>query len=257
MMTIQVDSRESALLPLLTNVVRTSFPLTCQIQSTLLPIGDIHILNPSGKITLVIERKTVSDLLSSIQDGRYNEQSVRLNSFELSNHQIVYLVEGDINPNQLLAYSTMVSLQFYKGFSVIRTSSLSETAYVVAQCAHKMHINMEKKKEIYSFEKTTNALDTMAYSSVVANQVKKQNITTNNIDELMLSQIPGVSATMARALLSKFDGSLFKLMTALRQDSADPNGVGCLTGITWVISGGKIQQMNKMTLAKVRNYLTK
>ena len=44
---------------------------------------------------LIIERKSLSDLIASIKDGRYNEQSYRLiHSSGLYRHHIVYLIEG-------------------------------------------------------------------------------------------------------------------------------------------------------------------
>ena len=36
-------------------------------------------------------------MLSSIKDGRYEEQSYRLNGLSHHNHNIVYLIEGDVN----------------------------------------------------------------------------------------------------------------------------------------------------------------
>ena len=44
-------------------------------------------------------KKTVNDLLSSIVDGRYKEQSLRLDNYNLHNHNIIYLIEGDMRNN--------------------------------------------------------------------------------------------------------------------------------------------------------------
>ena len=41
---------------------------------------------------LIIERKSLSDLESSIKDGRYKEQSFRLNEAPIINHNIIYLL---------------------------------------------------------------------------------------------------------------------------------------------------------------------
>ena len=43
-----------------------------------LEIGDIIIKNDNNKTILIFERKSLSDLISSIKDGRYKEQSFRL-----------------------------------------------------------------------------------------------------------------------------------------------------------------------------------
>ena len=49
----------------------------------------IHAL----KLPFLIERKSLNDLESSIKDGRYNEQSLRLDKYDLANHNIYYLIE--------------------------------------------------------------------------------------------------------------------------------------------------------------------
>ena len=80
------------------------------ITSKPLPIGDVIIKSiiknrnsenmemVTGTETeeLIIERKSISDLLSSIKDGRYEEQSYRLNGSQTHNHNIIYLIEGGI-----------------------------------------------------------------------------------------------------------------------------------------------------------------
>ena len=98
---------------------------------------------------MIIERKSLSDLASSIKDGRYAEQSFRLNNYNFQNHNIVYLIEGDLryweksggryNKIPLKTfYVTMFSLQYYKGFSVMRTLNLTETAEYILRSAEKM-----------------------------------------------------------------------------------------------------------------------
>ena len=56
------------------------------ITTSNLPIGDIVILNDHNEEQLIIERKSISDLAASIKDGRYAEQSFRLNNYKLHNH---------------------------------------------------------------------------------------------------------------------------------------------------------------------------
>ena len=67
------------------------------IYNQVLHLGDVIIKTDNDEIILIIERKTISDLLSSIKDGRYAEQSLRLSNMNCSNHQIIYLVEGVIS----------------------------------------------------------------------------------------------------------------------------------------------------------------
>ena len=57
-----------------------------------LNLGDIHFYYNSNLI-LLIERKTMSDLASSIKDGRHREQKFRLKT-QKKNCKVLYLYEG-------------------------------------------------------------------------------------------------------------------------------------------------------------------
>ena len=60
-----------------------------------LPLGDVIICGNNKEEKILIERKSLSDLAASIKDGRYEEQSYRLNGSPYHNHNIIYLIEGD------------------------------------------------------------------------------------------------------------------------------------------------------------------
>ena len=62
------------------------------ISSENLAIGDIIIKDSSKKELVIIERKSITDLASSISDGRYNEQSLRLQNTSIPNHNIIYMI---------------------------------------------------------------------------------------------------------------------------------------------------------------------
>ena len=77
---------------------------------------------------MIIERKTLNDLASSLRDGRYREQSYRLNGTNIHNHNIVYLIEGEkeryTNRFTKVPYSTlmvtMFCIQYYEGFHYLK-----------------------------------------------------------------------------------------------------------------------------------------
>ena len=101
----------------------------------------------------IIERKTINDLMASIRDGRYEEQSFRLKySSSLPSHNIVYLLEGGGSAHASAEkkkryYSAMTSLLFFKGFSVLRTSHLQESVDTIVHIAEKMQRDLRKGKE--------------------------------------------------------------------------------------------------------------
>ena len=96
-MIIKVDNREQDLLKQIQNLV-LFIPAFKQlkVETAALPLGDIIILDDTEE-KLIIERKCLTDLLASIKDGRYEEQSYRLNGLNHHNHNIYYLIEGDVN----------------------------------------------------------------------------------------------------------------------------------------------------------------
>jgi ERCC4-type nuclease len=132
-MFIKVDYREHELLTKI-NLLISSNPSfkEIQVKTENLDLGDIIISNNDEDL-LIIERKSISDLISSIKDGRYEEQSFRLDGLTHHKHNIIYLIEGDINKinkfqdnnvDKLMVYSAILSLNYYKGFSVLRTLSI-------------------------------------------------------------------------------------------------------------------------------------
>ena len=99
-MKLVIDSREQSLIKLLRSDIDNSiqfFKKEINIETGNLAIGDLIIYGDDEKELIIFERKSLSDLASSIGDGRYNEQSFRLNDHALHNHNIVYLIEGDFD----------------------------------------------------------------------------------------------------------------------------------------------------------------
>ena len=163
-------------------------------------------------------------MASSIKDGRYAEQSFRLNNYNFHNHNIVYIIEGDLRYWQMKGgkynkmpiktfYTTILSLQYYKGFSVMRTLNTNETAEYILHSADKISRSKNKCYSDTSGNITRNIKD---YANVV-NKVKKKNITPDNIGEILLSQLSAISSSIAKVIIKKF-GSLYKLIKAIDED---------------------------------------
>ena len=84
-------------------------------------------------------------------------------------------------------YVTLFSLQYYKGFSVIKTKDISETAQYILFMLDKMSRAKDKKSNYLRDSK-----DLPKNYCEVVNKVKKKNIRPDNIGEIILSQIPGI-----------------------------------------------------------------
>jgi ERCC4-type nuclease len=298
---IRLDTREKELQTKITEIIATN-PTFKDIQMTVecLPLGDIIIMHPSLKDVeaLIIERKCVNDLLSSIKDGRYEEQSYRLNGNAVHNHNIMYLIEGDVRKGSLksmnqMLYSAMFSLNYYKGFSVMRTFSLEETALFLCNSVVKL-MNGEKKgrKAFYlnnglnngnnginalnNALKDGDGLQELANTSLTSNNildtslnhvhnvsnslnkeyiglvksVKKENITQQNIDEIMLCQIPGISNVTAIALIKHFK-NLLQLMHAFQENPE------CWREVSYVNEKNQSRKISKTIGTNICKYLLK
>ena len=248
-MIINVDYREKNLLKKLEALKQENKFNKITITTSNLPLGDVIILNDKGEEKLIIERKSISDLAASIKDGRYAEQSFRLNNYKMHNHNIVYLIEGDIRGwdntkgrytkiKAKTLYVTMHCLQYYKGFSVVKVNSMVETAEYIIRAVDKM---CRDKKISYYDTSMNNVTNIKDYCEVV-NKVKKKNIKPENIGEIILSQIPGISSKTSLTIMEKF-GSLYNLLDQLKKDPK------CLNNIMLKTSNGN----RKISSTSVRN----
>jgi ERCC4-type nuclease len=212
-----------------------------EIKSERLSLGDIILHDPSQgqqKDIVIFERKTLNDLAASIRDGRYKEQSFRLIETAAATgfhtHNIVYIIEGDLAQynekhsqiTKTALQSAMVSLMYYKGFSVIRTMNVGETAEFILNFADKVaKESADGMRPAYHDEAktatTTTATTTASYSEVSAKKEKRDYITRENIGEIMLAQVPGVSAKMAAAILAKYGGSIYEFLGELHRKIAN------------------------------------
>ena len=210
-----------------------------EIKSERLPLGDVILHDPSqgqglGRDIVIFERKTLADLAASIRDGRYKEQSFRLIETAAATgfhtHNIVYIIEGDLTRyderhtqiTKTALQSAMVSLMYYKGFSVVRTMNVGETADFILHFADKVAKEGPLSVADTGAMATATATPTaQAYSEVSAKKEKRDYITRENIGEIMLSQVPGISAKMASAILAKYGGSMYEFLGDLHRKIND------------------------------------
>lgn len=256
---------------------------------------------------VLVERKTVADLAASIKDGRYDEQSYRLKGLAattMHSHNILYLIEGAIENTACKApewmrkyrqqqqpaattsaatasidrhtlFSALLSINHYKGFSVMRTMDCDETAFFLCNSVHKMVTN-RAKGVAPCYQLPTAAASTAPPAAAappaaltptsgeedmppnqpterdyctVVKKVKKENVTAKNIGEIMLCQIPGIGSSVAIALLEQF-GTLPRLMHAIEEDRT------CLDTVKTVDEKGNARKISSTVKKKLCEYLT-
>ena len=283
-MIIKVDNRESELLKKIEYLVQNNeYYKEIKISVENLPLGDF-IINDEVNDLIIIERKTINDLLASIKDGRYEEQSYRLNGINHPNHNITYLIEGNIsNTNsklikqknekeQSMVYSAMFSVCYFKGFTVMRSFDMSETATILCNMAYKLikskdrsmyyqtSISISTSKTNDSIKETCECIKepdnnedglkeytSKDYCSVVK-RVKKENITPDNIGEIMLCQIPGISSQTAKAVLCKFK-NIKDLIKSIEENK------NCLNDIHTTSDKNKMRKLSKKNIENIIHFL--
>lgn len=286
-MFIKVDYREKELQDKLSYYI-SFIPAfrNLKVISENLPLGDI-IITDNNEDILIIERKSVSDLLSSIKDGRYEEQSYRLNGNKVHNHNVIYLVEGDINKlnmnmfkdvkiEKLTFYSALFSLNYYKGFSVIRSFSLDESALFICNSTVKLMKGLTTNRKGF-YSNSINSINSISNNQCetdsqlqtptpvlpietveqsekdyigLVKKVKKENITTENIDEIMLCQIPGVSSTTSISIIKEFK-TISNLIKCLEENNE------CLNNVTNTNNKGQTRKITKTSIANIVKFLLK
>lgn len=267
-MKIIVDERETELFNKCQNIITSENNKSVELHKRVLPLGDILITTNDDKDILLVERKSFSDLLASIKDGRYEEQSYRLmhSSLDFPKHSIVYLLEGLFsqlrNPvEKKTIYSAMTSLFYFKGFSVFKTSNVNETAEWLISTATKIEKDMAKGKAPYYVglniqpSEDKEVMPTIASSGQthsdycnVVKKIKKENVTPENIGEIMLSQIPGISSVTAIAIMKKY-GTLANLIQEIQRNENTMSDVMC------EVSGGKLRKISKTSIESIKKYL--
>ena len=273
-MKIIVDEREASLYALLTQQPRDD--KKPRIEKRVLPLGDILFTSDDESITYqVIERKSVADLLASVKDGRYAEQSYRLGNCFPNRHNILYLIEGPVRDHdKKLVFACMASLNYFKGFSITRTVSLAETAQYIEITADKIARELEKGTSVSvssapatvsvatvstAHTSTTvtpsdnapivevqQATSTFDYCSVVK-VAKKANITRDNIGQLMLMQIPGISSTISGEIMRPF-ATFAAFIDHLRTEPAYLDTIV-------LESSGKKRKLGSNIIAAIKEYL--
>jgi crossover junction endonuclease MUS81 len=110
-MNIVIDVREKLLFENCNYLIKSNTTFKdITIKSKNLDLGDIIIKDKDNNDILIIERKTISDLICSIKDGRYKEQKERLLHSIKNNVRKIMLIEGNNMNNFTLSTKTFNSV---------------------------------------------------------------------------------------------------------------------------------------------------
>uniref|UniRef100_A0A6C0BS99 ERCC4 domain-containing protein n=1 Tax=viral metagenome TaxID=1070528 RepID=A0A6C0BS99_9ZZZZ len=241
---ISVDYREVDLIKELNRLSSSNEKWkTIVIREDNLQIGDINVCNDVGDIKLIVERKTIKDLASSIEDGRYKEQGFRLDASVTHNHNIIYMIEGDIMKykpyrksriDRDAIMSALTSIHYSKGFCVYKTISVEESATWLLQ----MVLKITKGKLCSFYENPDLKTD---YVDAV-HKTKKRDLKMDNMLQIILCQIPGVSCSISKVICEKYK-SIPALIDALRND------MNVLDDLKTTTTTGKKRKISSKTIS--------
>ena len=268
-MLIKIDNRENIVydtcLKLLNEIqMKPNINTNIEIIKEQLNIGDIILFDDKNEPILIFERKTLNDLASSICDGRYKEQSYRLNETNVSNHNIVYLIEGNLENykqkfnriDKSALYSSIVTLHCFKGFSVLRSNSINETSEYILRFALKIQkegvnklFNLNKKSDNSDVDNVNNNVDSnkLEYTDVITTK-KKNYVNESNIHIIWLMQISNVSNNIAKVIIDKYE-TIWNLRETLNKD------INCLNDIKLVTQTGKQRSIGKNVIENIKKFI--
>lgn len=158
---------------------------------------------PEDAPTLCFERKTWSDLASSLCDGRYAEQKSRIldNGTDSSACQYAYVVEGPIpswdearrGPSSKCMWTALVKTALRDGLHVLHANTTEDTASLLLYALDQL-----RKGEL--------APDRRPRRSVPGVQKRKRDnlVTSEGILRAMLTTVPGMSADRATAVCERY-----------------------------------------------------
>lgn len=235
-----IDYREDKLIKLLDEK-------TIEYKTSNLELGDIifkYNKNDNQLLEIIIERKEINDLISSIKDKRYKEQKQRLlANIKPIETQVVYLIEGYSskirNPRDIKMYQgSLLSMLFRDNIKLLHTEDLDDTADIIERLYNRLKKNIKDfigdidftpiqykggndkdDNTIVESNIETKTIDiTMKGSSYLETRVKKKksdNITPENCSILMLTYLPGISSQLAIEILKHFDNKISVLLNYL------------------------------------------
>lgn len=213
---IFIDSREHQLYNNIIERDLDKYKDNINITKKQLELGDIII--EYNEIQMIFERKTMNDLLSSITDGRYKEQKMRL----LSNYtNINYLIEGtdiissnNINKQQLLTSVYYHSI-YRDNIKIFFNKNINDTITFLLLLSTKI---IDNPNNFINTTSNNTFIDTCKIKSK-----KIDNIDKETCYLLQLSQIPGISKEIAKNIRDKYPSMNILLKTL--SNSENPNKI--------------------------------
>lgn len=193
-----------------------------------LDLGDVEVVHGSER--WVFERKSISDLYSSIVDGRYREQKQRMLS-HVCQVNVTYIIEsvqnwcvpwagyrGTSGSVCEMLVSAILNLQYRDGVRVVFTKDAKDTCNFIEAFVKRVSHNKFAKSATHVASE---------YVPTIKSK-KKDNIDRRTCLSLQLSCIPGVSLKTANKVIEALGvTTMHDLYTQLTQEKGDAKAKLC------------------------------
>lgn len=184
---LKIDHRETKLKELI--------PASTSVVHEQIEFGDIQLL-VGETVRFIFERKSISDLVASIKDGRYKNQKVKLMTLFQPN-QVCYIIEGGIKwgsqtQNDKMVQGAVIGMLMRDGFGIIQTKNHQETADFLLGVHQRVSVSPNEYTQKHEIK------------AVVVSDLKVANATPKECYLHMLCQIPDVSEKTAQGIIEKF-----------------------------------------------------
>lgn len=158
--------------------------------------GDYQIFNDETPL-LIIERKTICDLASSVKDGRYKNQKIALLE-KFPSSMLYYVIEGDFDfidsesslygLSKKTIISCVINTMIRDNIKVITTKNMINTVELISGIYNRVKENPEK------YSNSSNS------EQIITHNIKEKDLTCNKLFIKQLCQIPCISGKTAEAI---------------------------------------------------------
>lgn len=161
------------------------------------------------EILIIVERKSIEDLLSSVKDNRYNDQITRFNNLNIDNRNIIYIIEGNKNryfkeSSEYKCLNSCIFTLLYKNkFQVIFTNDIDDSINFI----NNLFINLS----ILKSKKNSNS------NNVVL--LKKIKINKEDWEKYIINLIPNIGIKTSENILKYFNNSFLHLIEEYKNNN--------------------------------------
>lgn len=196
---IDIDSRETKIID---EMKKINFATEFEYKISNLVLGDFII--KTENLELIIERKTESDLISSILDGRHREQKMRLIEYSKEKEKffVIYLIEQSNYSKkfekQMESAIINLTFKYSPNFKVIYSKSIEKSVKILLNICKKIKNN----------ELLGDGIIDLGSNSIIPKMKKGENY---SVFEKMLCCIDGISPKIAKSITNTGIDSITKL----------------------------------------------